>query len=130
MRRGRHEAPPGCKMIQPGAITIEQRPLHVLNRLAFGPCPGDLETVKRIGPERWIEQQLNRGAHPQPEELARQLAALETLRMTPVQLFMSYGPPMGQAARDDPAAKQAARRPMRIVVRQAMRARLFRDRRA
>ncbi len=158
-------------MIRPGVITIEQRPLHVLNRLAFGPAPGDLATVQRLGPERWIEQQLNRGAHPQSEELTRQLAELETLRLTPVELFMQYGPPQGARQRSaaeranesasratesesatrgqnkndraggseqgaaesatrgqnkDPEARKAARRAARIVVQQAMRARLYR----
>jgi uncharacterized protein (DUF1800 family) len=113
-------------MIPSGAITHAQRPLHILNRLAFGPAPGDLATVQRIGPERWIEQQLQPGAHPQPPELTRQLAALATLRLTPVQLFMDYGPPTGPAANNNPAAKKAARQQARIIVRQVIRARLYR----
>ena len=32
---------------------------HALNRLAFGPRPGQVEEVQRIGLSRWIEQQLN-----------------------------------------------------------------------
>src|SRR5687767_4539148 len=32
---------------------------HALNRLAYGPRPGDLERVQQIGLSRWIEQQLN-----------------------------------------------------------------------
>ncbi|HEX9203173.1 MAG TPA: DUF1800 family protein, partial [Vicinamibacteria bacterium] len=32
--------------------------VHVLNRLAYGPRPGDVERVQRIGLMRWIEQQL------------------------------------------------------------------------
>lgn len=31
---------------------------HVLNRLAFGPRPGEIERVARGGAERWIEEQL------------------------------------------------------------------------
>lgn len=34
-------------------------PEHVLNRLAFGARPGDVEHIQRIGTERWIEQQLH-----------------------------------------------------------------------
>jgi uncharacterized protein (DUF1800 family) len=126
---------PGCPV-----ITIERRPLHVLNRLAFGPGPGDLATVERIGAERWIEQQLNRGVHPQPDGLTRQLAELETLRLTPVELFMQYGPPQGArrgqikndraGGSEQGAAESATRgqnkRAARIVVQQAMRARLYR----
>jgi uncharacterized protein (DUF1800 family) len=34
-------------------------PEHILNRLAFGPRPGDVERIRRIGVDRWIEQQLH-----------------------------------------------------------------------
>jgi uncharacterized protein (DUF1800 family) len=32
--------------------------IHVLNRLTFGPRPGDVERVLAMGVDRWIEQQL------------------------------------------------------------------------
>ena len=32
---------------------------RVLNRLAFGPRPGDVEAVRRIGLEKWIDLQLH-----------------------------------------------------------------------
>src|SRR6185295_511666 len=35
--------------------------VHVLNRIAFGPRPGDVERVRAIGIDRYIDQQL----HPQ-----------------------------------------------------------------
>src|SRR5688572_26822584 len=31
---------------------------HALNRLTFGPRPGQVEEVQRLGLSRWIEQQL------------------------------------------------------------------------
>jgi uncharacterized protein (DUF1800 family) len=37
----------------------EARALHVLNRLTFGPRPGDVERVLHTGIENWINQQLN-----------------------------------------------------------------------
>ena len=30
--------------------------LHVLNRITYGPRPGDVERVQRLGVERFIEQ--------------------------------------------------------------------------
>ncbi|HZH31522.1 MAG TPA: DUF1800 domain-containing protein [Pyrinomonadaceae bacterium] len=36
----------------------EQRILHVLNRLGFGARPGDVERVRKLGLENYIEQQL------------------------------------------------------------------------
>jgi uncharacterized protein (DUF1800 family) len=40
-------------------LTAHEQAVHVLNRLAFGPRPGDIERVKAIGVDRWIEQQLH-----------------------------------------------------------------------
>ena len=37
----------------------DQSILHVLNRLAFGPRPGDVTAVKKMGLEQWIELQLH-----------------------------------------------------------------------
>jgi hypothetical protein len=34
------------------------RAVHVLNRLTFGPRPGDVERVLDMGIDRWIDQQL------------------------------------------------------------------------
>ncbi len=40
-------------------LTEEERATHALNRLTFGPKPGDLERVQAIGVKKWIEMQLN-----------------------------------------------------------------------
>ena len=34
--------------------------LHALNRLTYGPRPGDLEAVRQMGLAKWIDLQLNR----------------------------------------------------------------------
>ncbi|HEX8552673.1 MAG TPA: DUF1800 domain-containing protein [Abditibacteriaceae bacterium] len=62
---------------------------HVLNRLAFGPRPGDVEAVRRIGVSAWIELQL------QPEKLDNsavrsKLATLQTLHLATPQLMIAY----------------------------------------
>src|SRR5207237_330602 len=41
-----------------GALSSDERVRHVLNRLAFGPRPGDEAAVRAIGVERWIAGQL------------------------------------------------------------------------
>ncbi|MGH2669662.1 MAG: DUF1800 family protein, partial [bacterium] len=41
-----------------GALTPRDSALHALNRLAFGPRPGDVDSVARAGVMRWIEAQL------------------------------------------------------------------------
>jgi uncharacterized protein (DUF1800 family) len=47
-------APPKLKQVQG-----DQRILHALDRLTFGPRPGELEEVKAIGLDAWITQQLH-----------------------------------------------------------------------
>ena len=53
-------------------LTGDQAILHALNRLTFGPRPGDIEAVKKIGLKQWIDLQLH------PERLPTD-EALETL---------------------------------------------------
>lgn len=61
------------------------RAIHVLNRLGYGPRPGDVDRIVAMGVERWIEQQL----YPEridDRDLERQLARFEVLTTTPAQL--------------------------------------------
>jgi len=39
-------------------LTDRQRTLHALNRLTFGPRPGDVDRVLAMGVDQWIDQQL------------------------------------------------------------------------
>lgn len=39
--------------------TADQQVIQVLNRLAFGPRPGDAAAVRAMGVDRWMEQQLH-----------------------------------------------------------------------
>ena len=74
------------------ALTEDQRILHVLNRLGFGPRPGDLEKVRAIGLQKYIEQQLN------PTEINDTTAEakvrnLEVFNMSTAQVFAKYPNP-------------------------------------
>jgi len=51
------------------AVPQDNHEIHVLNRLGFGPRPGDIERVKKIGVERYIQEQLNPRSIPIPEPL-------------------------------------------------------------
>lgn len=58
------------------------RALEALNRLTFGPRPGDLDRVLEMGVDKWIDQQLH------PESIAdhgveARLRPLRTLQMAP-----------------------------------------------
>ncbi|HEX8564995.1 MAG TPA: DUF1800 domain-containing protein [Pyrinomonadaceae bacterium] len=73
-------------------LTEEQKILHVLNRLGYGARPGDVERVRQIGFEKYIEQQLN------PEKIEDSAAEakvknLEVLRLSNAELFAKYPNP-------------------------------------
>ncbi len=73
----------------PGKLTDEQRALHALNRLTFGPRPGDLQKVMNADVNDWIEQQLH------PEEISDtvldgKLGPFRTLRMSIRDLVQTF----------------------------------------
>ncbi len=55
----------------------ERDALHVLNRIAYGPAPGDVARVAQMGVQRYIDAQLAPAAPAYPAPLAARLAALE-----------------------------------------------------
>jgi len=67
----------------PAASPAEQkRAVHALNRLTFGPRPGDVQRVMAIGVDAWIDEQL----HPSrinDEALESRLAPFRALRLSP-----------------------------------------------
>ncbi len=49
---------PGKRVPAATRMEGDARIVHALNRFTFGPRPGDVEAVRRIGLNRWFEQQL------------------------------------------------------------------------
>jgi uncharacterized protein (DUF1800 family) len=71
----------------------QKRALHALNRLTFGPRPGDVQQVMAMGVDRWIDLQL----HPQKIDdsgLEARLEPLRTLRMSTKEIAEDF--PDGQ----------------------------------
>src|SRR5690349_22234393 len=78
-------------------LSEEQQIIHVLNRLGFGARPGDVERVKAMGLENYINQQLH------PEKISDTVAEnkvrdLGVLTMTTAELYEKYPQP-GQLLR-------------------------------
>ncbi len=73
-------------------LTEEEKILHVLSRLGFGPRPGDIERVAAMGIEAYIEQQLRPELIPETV-LVERLASFKTLTMTPRELAEFYPAP-------------------------------------
>ncbi|MEO7963445.1 MAG: DUF1800 domain-containing protein [Gemmatimonadaceae bacterium] len=95
---------------QPRELTPDEQARQVLNRLAFGPRPGDVERVKSIGVDRWIAEQLA------PDRISdagmeRVLAAFPTRTMSAGELLSQFPPPGAQVVamrlRGDTVASRA-----------------------
>lgn len=93
-------------------LSAEEKIVHVLNRLGYGPRPGDIERVKAIGLEKYIEQQLN-PERINDDALAARVGGLETMTMSAKELIASFPPPQAlkkikeaEEAGNDKAAKR------------------------
>ena len=64
--------------------------LHLLDRCAYGPAPGDLERATRLGPDAWLDEQLHPERLPLPAPLSQQLAALTTPTQSQHELVSRY----------------------------------------
>ncbi|HXM77459.1 MAG TPA: DUF1800 family protein, partial [Thermoanaerobaculia bacterium] len=62
----------------PAPMTAREKALHALNRLGFGPRPGDIDRVVAMGVSAWIAAQLAPETIPDPAVAAR-LADYPTL---------------------------------------------------
>jgi len=71
-------------------LTKDEQIVHVLNRLTFGPRPGDEEEVRRMGIDRWIDLQLHPDRIPENPILADKLKPFETVRLTPAEILKDY----------------------------------------
>lgn len=83
-------------------LSSDEAILHALNRLAYGPRPGDVERVRQTGLAKWIEQQLNPNSMDD-KALDARLQDYPTLRMSSAKLIEEYPRPKQQE-------KQAAKR--------------------
>ncbi len=76
---------------------------HALERLAYGPRPGEADAVAASGVEAWIRRQLTPGAIPDTLVEGR-LRELPTLTMSAAELHATYPRPKTAAAKAMPNA--------------------------
>jgi uncharacterized protein (DUF1800 family) len=73
-------------------LNENQKILHVLNRLGFGARPGDVERVKSIGINKYIEQQLNPSSITDSVAEAK-VKNLDIITMSNEEIFAKYPSP-------------------------------------
>ena len=78
-------------------LSPDHQIIHALNRLTFGPRPGDVEEVRRIGLNKWIELQLHPDQIAENPVLEARLKPLESLRMELSDVVREYTPQQNQA---------------------------------
>ncbi|MGA9528873.1 MAG: DUF1800 domain-containing protein [Terriglobales bacterium] len=79
----------GKKKDKPSPLDERKRAVHALNRLTFGPRPGDFDRVAQMGVDKWIELQL----HPDKIDdsaLDSHLASFRTLRMNTREIVENF----------------------------------------
>ena len=74
-------------------LSKDDQILHALDRLTFGPRPGDVARLKKIGLKKWMFEQLHPDRMDENPALEAQLQALESLRMTPLETVQHYPTP-------------------------------------
>jgi uncharacterized protein (DUF1800 family) len=86
--------PPGprlvAQLVLPATpLSEDQRILHALNRLGYGPRPGDVERVRQMGVAAYIERQLSPRSIADPG-VEQALAAYPVLGQSAAQLVREY----------------------------------------
>ncbi|MES2298016.1 MAG: DUF1800 domain-containing protein [Pseudomonadota bacterium] len=107
-------------------IAPEQQAVHVLNRIAFGPRPGDIERVTQMGVQRYIDSQLNPDTLAYPAVLSDRLRALETVNRSSGDALGEFVELRKQVKDDDEGAKQKRRAALAHMGYQANEARVLR----
>jgi uncharacterized protein (DUF1800 family) len=110
---------PALKGLPITDLSADEAILHALNRLAYGPRPGDVDRVRQMGLAKWIDQQLSPNSIDDKAVEAR-LENYPTLRMSSAKLIAEYPQPKqaeklaakqapGEQRRSDAAAATIAR---------------------
>src|SRR6186997_586760 len=74
------------------SLSEDQKIIHVLNRLGFGARPGDVEKVRAMGLQKYIDQQLN-PASIDDAVAENKVKNLEIFNMSAAEVFAKYPNP-------------------------------------
>ena len=98
-QKGKSAQPSSLKGLPPTDLTEDQAIVHALNRLGYGPRPGDVQRIKEMGIAKWIERQLRPESINDPAAEAR-LSRFSTLSMSSEALLEKFPRPAVAAKRE------------------------------
>jgi uncharacterized protein (DUF1800 family) len=107
-------------------LTEEQRALHVLNRLGYGPRPGDVERVVALGVDHYIDVQLNPEKIRLPNELLDRLDTLTSQDMPVGDLLAEFVEVNKAAKGGDSQAVDKRKETLKLIAEQTAEERLAR----
>ncbi|HXN98786.1 MAG TPA: DUF1800 domain-containing protein [Candidatus Acidoferrales bacterium] len=98
-------------------LTEDEAIMHTMNRLGYGPRPGDVERIRKMGLEKWIDQQL------QPDSiddsaLDQRLQRYPTLNLSAKKLIEEYPQP-GQVIKKEGITKEEYEQQLKAKQRDA-----------
>jgi uncharacterized protein (DUF1800 family) len=100
--------------------------VHFLNRISFGPAPDDIEAVRRLGFDTYLEQQLHPELLPASQDLAAKLAQIETLNVPLATLADNYEAPEGGKKNLSEDEKKELNKRQNTIVEQLAQAKILR----
>ena len=117
---------PAPVFAQAAPLTPEQMSVHVLNRLAYGPRPGDIERVRKMGVAAYIDSQLQPETMALPAALGERLNGLETVNQPAGQVVRAFLEARKQVRDEGDDAKEKRRLLYTRIATQAAEARIAR----
>ena len=104
-------------------LSDEQKTIHLLNRISFGPSPKEVQRVNRLGLRGYLNEQLAPETIPD-SAVEDKVAYLKTMRMNSRELFEIYPPP--KIAKEAGMAMANPMNAPRVIILELQQARLLR----
>ena len=79
--------------------SINTKTINVLNRLSFGPRPGDIERVKSMGINNYIQSQLRPETIKESPKVTQKIAKLTNFYLVPTELYKKNIPRLKKGAK-------------------------------
>jgi uncharacterized protein (DUF1800 family) len=98
-------------------LTEDEAIMHAMNRLGYGPRPGDVERIRKMGLEKWIDQQLEPDSIDD-SALDQRLQRYPTLNMSAKKLIEEYPQP-GQVIKKEGITKEEYQQQLKAKQRDA-----------